>query len=313
MRAIDRFWRCEAPPERLAMLRILAGGFALVYLAARTPELLGMARFEAAQLAPVGVVSILDAPLAAGIWRALVIATGVLGIGFAAGYRYRVTGPLFALLLLWTLSYRNSWGMIFHTENLLVLHVGLLALAPAADAWSIDARRGRRLASDLRAYGWVIRLMCLVTCLAYLLAGIAKLRYGGEAWAAGDVLRHHVAIDAARKQLLGSVASPLAAPLIGHGWLFAVLAVATMVLELGAPAAMLGKRVAAIWVIGVLGFHYGVLALMAIGFPYPMSGIAFASFFRVERLAAILDRGWIGRQRGLRSSRSARRRDEPSP
>lgn len=282
--AIDRWWRGEAPPERLAMLRILTGGFALVYVAARMPHLLGVTRFGAEQFAPTGVVSLLDAPLAGAIHHGLVIATAVAAIGFLLGYRYRVTAPVFALLLLWTLSYRNSWGMIFHTENLLVIHVGLLALVPAADAWSIDARQGRRLASDPRAYGWVPRLMSAVTCLAYLLAGIAKVRYGGDAWISGDILRHHVAIDAVRKEVLGSVASPLAGPLIRSGWLFAVLAITTMVLELGAPAAMLGGRVAAVWVVGIVGFHYGVLALMAIGFPYPMSGIAFASFFRAERL-----------------------------
>ena len=100
----------------------------------------------------------------------------------------------------------------------------------------------------------------------------------------GDILRHHVAIDAVRKQLLGSISSPLAGPLIDARWLFGALAIATMILELGAPAAMIGGKVALIWVIGIVGFHYGVLALMAIGFPYPMSGIAFASFFRSERL-----------------------------
>ena len=36
-------------------------------------------------------------------------------------------------------TYRSSFGMIFHTENLWVVHVALLATAPAADAWSIDA------------------------------------------------------------------------------------------------------------------------------------------------------------------------------
>jgi len=30
---------------------------------------------------------------------------------------------LAALALLWTLTYRNAWGQIFPTENLLVLHV----------------------------------------------------------------------------------------------------------------------------------------------------------------------------------------------
>lgn len=309
--SVDRWWRPEVPAERLAMLRILVGGFALIYVAGRLPHLWGLARFGAEQLEPVGVVSILDAPLGAALHRALVVATAALAIPFVLGVRFRITGPLFALLLLWTLSYRNSWGMIFHTENLLVIHVGLLALVPAADAWSVDARRARIGARDPRAYGWVIRLMCAVTCLSYLLAGIAKIRYGGDAWISGDILRHHVAIDAVRKQLLGSISSPLAGPLIRHGWLFAVLAIATMALELGAPLAMLGGRVAAIWVIGVVGFHYGVLALMVIGFPYPMSGIAFASFFRVERLGRWLinrARVWARDRGDRRTRRSARRR-----
>ena len=51
--------------------------------------------------------------------------------------------PIAAALLLWTLSYRNSWGLPFHTENLLVLHVIALALAPAADAWALGAAKRR--------------------------------------------------------------------------------------------------------------------------------------------------------------------------
>jgi hypothetical protein len=144
--------------------------------------------------------------------------------------------------------------------------------------------------------------MSLVTCLAYLLAGIAKVRYGGDAWTSGDILRHHVAIDAVRKELLGSTSSPLAGPLIGQTWLFAALALATMALELGAPVAMIGGKVAVVWVVGIVGFHYGVVVLMVISFPYPMSGVAFASFFRVERLG----RWGIRRFQRWRSARRRR-------
>ena len=34
----------------------------------------------------------------------------------------------------------------------------------------------------------------------------------------------------------------------------------------------------------IWGFHVGVLVLMAIGFVYPLSFIAFAAFFRTEKM-----------------------------
>jgi len=285
------------------MLRMLIGGFALAYVAGRLPHLLRIADFGSAQFAPVGVVTALEGPLSASIHQIVTALTAIAAVPFVLGYRFRLTGPLFAALLLWSLSYRNSWGMIFHTENLLVIHVALLGLAPSADAWSLDARASRAQPGDLVSYGWVIKLMCLVTCLTYLLAGIAKLRYGGDAWMSGDILRSHIALDAVKKEVLGSTSSPLAAPLIRQTWLFTALALATMVLEVGAPAAMAGGKIALVWVLGVVAFHYGVLALMAIAFPYPMSGIAFASFFRCERLGR-----WLARRYKRWRSRARRRR-----
>jgi len=58
----------------------------------------------------------------------------------------------------------------------------------------------------------------------------------------------------------------------------------SLVLELGAPLALVGRRVGKAWAIGMWGFHVGVLAIMAITFAYPLSGIAFAPFFWVEAL-----------------------------
>jgi hypothetical protein len=54
--------------------------------------------------------------------------------------------------------------------------------------------------------------------------------------------------------------------------------------ELGAPVALLGRRIAAAWAALAWSFHLGVLALMAIAFPYPLLGVAFLPFFRAERL-----------------------------
>lgn len=286
-RRIDAYWLAPAPARRLAMVRILVGTYALVYLLIRVGHVLSYAHLNKAGFRPVGVVGlVLDRPLVPWLVQFLAIATVAAAVPFVLGWRYRVFGPAFAVLLLWTLSYRHSWGMVWHTENLLVVQALIVGIVPAAaDAWSLDARRaGGDAAADHPRYGWPLKLMCVVIVIAYMLAGYAKLRNAGTAWLWGDELRNHIAIDNARKLLLGDWYSPLAGPLLHYNWLFRVLALLTVVFELGAPVALLGRRFALVWVLMIWSFHAGVLALMMIAFPYQLSGVAFACFFCCERL-----------------------------
>ncbi|HSG82424.1 MAG TPA: hypothetical protein VLC48_09245, partial [Gemmatimonadota bacterium] len=99
-----------------------------------------------------------------------------------------------------------------------------------------------------------------------------------------DSLRNLVAFDNLRKIELGDAHSPLGGMLVGHAWLFPPLAVFTLAVELGAPLALLGGRIARIWALLAWGFHVGVVAVMAIVFSYPLLGVAFAPFFAVEKL-----------------------------
>lgn len=276
-------WFAPVPAERLAAFRILVGLYSLVDLAVRTPLLVGYASFPATEFHPVGVVRVLDAPLPPAVASALVLAALALAVPFLLGWRHAITGPAFALLLLWVTSYRNSWGMVFHTENLAVLHVACLALAPAADAWSLDARRrGSTPAPDGR-YGWALRLACALTVITYVIAGVAKLRLAGLDWIAGEELRNQIAYDNLRRAVHGATPSPLAIPLLAHPAVFTAFAALTMAVELGAPLAFLHRRVAAAWALLAWGFHVGVLALMHILFPYPLAGVAYAPFFELER------------------------------
>lgn len=287
LRRIDGYWRAPAPAERLAVVRVIVGLFAVGYLAARIPDWLSYATFNPDHFRPIGVVSqVLDRPLLPVVVRLIALATVALSVPFLLGWRFRITGPLFAAALLWMLTYRSSWGMVFHTENLLVMHVVVLALTRSADAWSLDARRRRPPGlTEAPRYGWPLRLMCWIVVIAYVLAGIAKLRNAGDGWLWGDELLNYIAIDNVRKLLLGDAFSPLAGPLLDHDWLFRALALVTVLFELGAPLALFGTRWAAAWVVACIGFHWAVLALMYILFPYPMFGFAFACFFPVERPA----------------------------
>jgi len=302
---LGRWWFAPAPPERLAALRIAIGTFAVIWMIARLPEVLAVTRLPATVFEPVGVVRVvhvLGAPLPAIAVVAVALATVGLLIAFTAGLGYRVTAPLAAIGLLWTLSYRNSWGMVFHTENLLVLHVIALAAAPAADAWTLRGGAGR--GAPAAGYGWAIKLLAAITCAAYLLAGIAKLRLAGMAWIDGDQLRNQIAVDNLRKALFGGFVAPLARFVVSHPDGLVALSVLTLVIELGAPLALLGGRVARLWAWGAWGFHVGVVLAMNVWFPYPLAGIAFLPLAEAERPVGWLV-GWPvrwWRSRGMRAA-----------
>jgi hypothetical protein len=260
----------DAMADRLRVVRMLAGGFATGYLLVRLPHLLGLAHYDEARFAPVGVLAGIDKPLAPLVLSALVLAAIPLGVAFTAGRGLTWTGPAFAVLLLVVTTYRNSWGQVFHTENLLVLQVLILAVAlalPRPDA------------------AFVIRLLALVTVSTYVVSGWAKLRAGGWDWILGDSLRNQVAYDNLRKAALGAPHSPLGSWAVARPWLFPPLAVATLAIELGAPLALVRPRWALVWVGAAWTFHLGVFALMAVFFPYPLLGIAFAPLLPLERVA----------------------------
>ncbi len=295
-----------APAERLAMLRILTGVFAAVYLLVRLPVFLQLGDRRSG-FDGVGLAMLLDRPVDAAVVDAVVVATLLLGVGFSIGWRFRVTGPLFALGMLALGSYRGSWGQLLHFENLPVLYLLIVALSPAADAWSIDARRrGRRddAPTESVAYGFPIALAALVLVITYVIAGFAKLRYGGLDWVFGDTLRNHVAYAAARLDLLGGSPSPLAGWAVRLDGFWPFVAAATIVIELAAPVALLGGRIRTAWVLVAWLMHLGVLAFMLIGFPFPLFLVAFAPLYRIERLW--IDRPiWLRRSAGQRVERAA--------
>jgi hypothetical protein len=293
LRRWDEWFYAAMPAERLALLRCCIGAYALIYLVSRASHLNAPARYAASSFAPIGIVNLLDQPLPSPWVYALFGCAVLTGALFTLGIAYRLVAPLFALLLLWVLSYRHSWGMIFHTDNLFWLHVALLASTPAADvyAWGKQpASSPESLARAHGSYGWAIRSMCLVTVASYVVAGAAKLSITGWSWAGGHALREQIAYDALRKIELGSIHSPFGPWLLPQQWLFAPLSTFSLAVELLAPVALLGGRLASTWCMSAWLFHLGVLVLMAIAFSYPLSGCAFLAFFPIERAFWALQR-----------------------
>lgn len=310
MRLAERYL-AAAPALRPAVLRILVGGYAVAALLVELPEYLRLADRDPRRFEPVGPLWFLDSPMNPNLARMLLGSTIALGVAFAAGWRFRITGPAFAVAFLAVTTYRNSWEQIFHTENLVALHVLVLAFTASADAWSLDSRARRtRTRPPETGYGWPPRLMALILVATYFVAGVAKLRIGGWAWLNGDALANQVAFDNLRKILVGDISSPFVSTVLEHAWLFTPLALFSLAVELGAPVTLvggrLGRRLRAVWAACAWLFHVGVLALMAIVFAYPLSGIAFACLFRVER-GALAATAWV------RRALSPRRRSAAAP
>jgi hypothetical protein len=137
---------------------------------------------------------------------------------------------------------------------------------------------------------------------AYVIAGVAKHRYGGAEWIGGDTLRIHIAYSAARLDVVGGTPSPLARPVVEQAWVLPPLAAAAVVVELAAPVALLGGRLRTAWVGAAWLMHVGIAGLMLIAFPYPLFLVAFAPFFDLERLGARI----AGRARPTRQAERGR-------
>lgn len=281
-RAADVARRRLAPtasPTAPALLRLAVGGYHLWHVGRRRSLYRGVHRTASESFDPVGVARVLRRPLPPRVADALLDASLVTGALFTAGVAHRVTGPLHSALQTWNFSYRNSWSMVYHHENALVLHTMVLGVAPAADALSVDALvRDRTVLPGRRSwmYGATPAVMNGAVALTYLLAGIAKLAgTDGLRWASGASMRNQVAVDALRKEMLGEPANPLVRVLGPHTGLFTVMAVSSLVLELGAPLAVADRRAGWLFAAGAFGMHWGIRVIMRITFPYQLSGVLY--------------------------------------
>ena len=258
----------------LAVVRIAIGSYALVWLLFSSPELLGLGGLDRARFDPVGIVAVTGAgPMSTRSIAFLLAATIAAAVAVVAGWRFRVTGPVFAVGLLWLTTYQNSWSKLLHSENLLVIHALVLAVSPAADAWAVRRRREEPAVGE--RYGWPLRAMALATVGSYVLAGVTKLRNAGWGWFDPENLRNWLAYDLVRKELFGDPYLQIALPALRHPWLLLPAVVATMVIELGAPIALVGRQWAWRWCLAAWSFHVAVVLSMSVTFPYELVGVAY--------------------------------------
>lgn len=283
-RALDLF-RPAAQPVRPAVLRVATGAFSAVHNLRRRRMFQRLHRQDASQFTPVGVVKVLKRPLPAVVADRLFDAAQLVNALATLGIGHWITGPVNAALQLWTISYRNSWTMLLHNDNMLVLHQMVLGTTRSADALSVDALvRDRTLLPERfdRAYGGIPTAMNIATTAVYFISGVAKVRGPlGLRWAQGDVLRGQIAVDGLRKDLFGSQKPEAGVALYRQKELFTALAVTALAVELGAPLSLLHRRLGQAFALGAWGMHVGIRIVMGIRFRYNVSGISYLPYVPV--------------------------------
>lgn len=271
-----------APAFRPGVLRLGVGAYSVAQQVRRRSMIRTLHRQDPKRFRPVGVVSVLKRPLPPRVADTVLDLALVTNVLSTAGIAHRVTGPLNAALQWWTLTYRNSWGMIFHHDNMMVLHQAVLGVTRSADALSVDAvlRDGELIpAHSGRRYGAIAPTMNVATCAIYLLSGVAKVRSPrGWKWASGDTLRDQIAADALRKEVFGSRPPATARHLESSRAPFGVLAAVSLAVELGAPISLAHPRLGQLFAVGAWGMHWGIRRMMGIKFSYNTSGVAYLSF-----------------------------------
>ncbi len=290
-------WLAPAPAARLAVIRVALGALLVWTVFMGWNEVPRLGADPSARYLPVGAARLFAEPPSTGALQALQVALVGLGALWIAGAAWRVTAPLFAAGFLFWASWRLSWGAISHGLHLATLHTLLLACLPAAAVLSVDARVRTPLAWPAPPvswrHGWGLRLLGVATACVYLLAGVAKVEVAGAGWADGGNLLAQVAYSALVRAVYEPDAGQPAALVLlrDHGWLLSAGAVLTLVVELGAPLALLHRWLGVTWALATFGMHLGIALLMGITFPYQTWGLAFLSFLPVERLLPARWRG----------------------
>jgi hypothetical protein len=213
-------------------------------------------------------VDLLDPHLAVALLLAAAVA-------LTLGWRTRVASVLVAFLLV---AIQRRDVFVLNSGDLLLRELAFfVALMPAGETWSLDARRR---GSTWRA-PWALRLLQLQISALYLFSVTAKL--GGASWQNGTAVGKAVQLeDLQRLVLPESLATSVTVS--------AVLTYGTLVVEAALVVGLWLPR-ARWWVMAAgVGIHLGIEATLLIGW-FSLTVVAcYLAFVPAEVLHRVIDR-----------------------
>lgn len=211
----------------------------------------------------------------AGVLAAIQV-IGVVGAILAVlGWRERASFLAACTSLLLLAGLRASRGKVEHNDLPLLLVAGVIAAAPVG-LRALDRRRSA-------AFGWPVRTSLVVVCGVYLLTGFQKVVSSGPAWVLSDNLRN---VLYATRFNGKAPTDAMALFIADRPWLAHLVALATLLVELGAVVALLRPRARLAYLAAVTALHASIY--LTHGLDYSM-WVAAAAIVLVD-WSALLDR-----------------------
>ena len=210
--------------------------------------------------------------------------SGFAALGAAALGVWPRVACLCAGLLLYHLAPLET---IFWTPNpyergftISVLALLTLSFSRCGDALCLSLRRTAPV-SPSGEYQWPVRLVQLLLCQVYFIAGYAKLVRAGLSWAGAANIRGWLLVFSQQDQV--AVIDQLARWIADQPWLCLLIGVSTLTLDFGLITMVLWPRLR-LWLIPItMLFHAGILLTMGILFLNVPQFLVFVDWGAVRR------------------------------
>ena len=262
-----------APLARVAVLRVVVLLFVPVDVLLTTTWVRGHAQVPGELYVPLRLGRLLPLPTP-GPWvevlQVVLVAAALVAALLAVRDRLpRVAGWGVAGLYLQWMVVAMSYGKVDHDRFAFL--VALFVLPSVG-------RAGLRSRERSEAAGWALSMIALAVVATYVLAAVAKLRFGGVDWAEGATLTRAVL----RRS------TPLSEPLLDLPFVLHAAQYAILVLELVVAPLLLvrwrDERRTWALAVGFLGFHLMTFAMITIIFlPHCVALLALLPLERLVR------------------------------
>jgi hypothetical protein len=242
---LDGWLFVEGPAGRLRAMRLLLA--ALIAVRVGLGPYRGLAGQPAALFRPVWFLTWLPHMPSLGVIVAVQVAGVTAALLAVLGWRERGTFLVAWASLLMLAGLRASRGKVMHNDVPLLL-VGLVIVMAPVGVRLLDRRRSV-------AWGWPVQTALAVVGGAYFLTGFQKVVASGPAWVLSDNLRNVMYTAAASGK---GHAPSVALAIAERPWLAHLVALATIVVELGGVTIWCWPRIRPWYVVAVSVLHVGV-------------------------------------------------------
>ena len=286
-----RFWFEPVEPLNLGLCRILFfGAFFLLYAVVWQADYSAWGEVSKSFWMPISLFEILHLPVLSGSLLAVVQSVWKLSLASSCLGIFTRTSTVSSFVLgIYLLGLPHNFGKINHSNAIVVIILGIMALSRCGDSCSLDRvisrvrHRGGASAERPRAsgeYTWPVRTVWVLFALIFFAAGVSKLRHSGLEWIFSDNMAN-LLIDASYTD---ATLLPIGSYVSQYSWLPQLIASGTVALELSYPLALFSRRARWIIVPGVFFMQVGIKVFMGVDFyPFLICNLFWVPWDRVSQ------------------------------